>query len=545
MSAPVFPPEEVQAAWRRACEAWRETPALAPPRELPRGRTEVAFIDLATRQVSFNAHLLKEKGLEDALPALFAHELGHHLEYPHTLRLSADLLLMAQELFARFPASYLNLFYDLLINEAVGREPTLRAQLQGLYRALSTPEPSSLFEFYLATYDALWGTPGMLAPTAPRALADKAELFAQTFFALSSIHEQFAYFCAVFAPFILESLASSEKDAREDPLAGDVALPSPEDYPADLTPSPAARRALQRALEDGWLPEDFPNRQPATGRLEDPLSRLAGLPGTSSGKAAEVRAERFYAAKIEQVLSGLKLPPQPGVRDPYLPGPLEDWSAGDDPADIDWNSSLSRRGTLAAAQPLRRTWDVDEEPGEAPGIPRLELYLDTSGSMSNPLHGLNAMTLAAQVLATLAIRRGSQVRACVYSYEKPLRSAWLRSEEAARRFLFHYIGGGTQFPFEVLRDWSREDPGVVRVVVSDMDFTHNLARAPAQAFEQSARRSRHLVLLLLGVSRADIERSWRHGPLPPNVRVVTVDGVDAFASLAARLGDALFPQEGR
>ena len=545
MNAPLFDRKAVQAAWDRACAAWRETPALALPSELPPKRTEVAFIDLNTRQVFFNAHLLKRKELEATLPALFAHELGHHLEHPHTLRLSADLLLMAKELFTIFPPAFLNLFYDLLINEAVGRDRELRSQLQALYRGLSTPDPSGLFEFYLSIYDALWATPGYLSPTAPQPVADKAELFAQTFFTLSSTHEQFAYFCSVFAQFVLDSEADAEQAAHDDPLLGDVALPAPGDYPADLSPSPAAMRAIRRALKDRWLPKDLPNRQPDSARLKDPLARMSGLPGTESGKAVEVRADRFYAAKIEQVLAKLQLPPVPGVRDPFLPGPLEEWALGDDPADIDWVSSLTRRGALAAAQPLRRTWEVDEEPGDAPGIPRLELYLDTSGSMANPLHGLNPMTLAAQVLATLAIRRGSQVRACVYSHENPVCSGWLRSEHAARRFLFTYIGGGTLFPFDHLQAWSRTDPGVVRVVISDSDFLYNLAGAKREPFEQGALRSRQLVLLLLGVNRKDVQKHWKYGPLPRGVHVVTVNGAESFGTLAARLGDTLFPPEAR
>jgi len=542
MSAPVFPRPVVEAAWRRACTAWRETPSLSPPQELPRDHAAVAYIDLERRQVFFNAHLLKDKQLQSTLPALLAHELGHHLEYPHTLRLSADLLLMANELFTRFPPVFLNLFYDLLINESVGRDPALRGQLQALYAGVTASAPSPLFQLYLSIYDALWASPGALSPDAPQEVVDKAELFAQTFFALSSIHEQFAYFCAAFAQHVFEEAGRGSDPQRAHPLLGDVALPSPDDYPADGAPSPGALRALRRALDDGWLPEDYPGRQPVTGRLQDPLSRLAGMPGTETREASERRAERFYAAKIEQVLSQLSLPPGDRVRDPFLPGPFEDWDVGDDPADIDWTSSLSRRGELAAAAPLRRTWEADDEPGEAPGIPRLELYLDTSGSMADPLRGLNLMTLAAQVLATLAIRRGSQVRACVYSYGSPLRSGWLRSEHAARRFLFHYIGGGTQFPFEVLHDWARSDPGVVRVVISDADFLSNLRQGPRKQFEESVLRSRQLVLLLLGVSPRDVEKAWK-GRLPRGARVVQVDGVDAFASLAARLGDALFPPE--
>jgi hypothetical protein len=148
------------------------------------------------------------------------------------------------------------------------------------------------------------------------------------------------------------------------------------------------------------------------------------------------------------------------------------------------------------------------------------------------------------VLATLAIRRGSQVRACVYSYKNPVCSGWLRSEHAARSFLFTYIGGGTEFPFEQLHAWSRADPSVVRVVISDRDFLANLRNAKREPFEQAALRSRQVALLLLLATRQEVERAWK-GPLPRGVHVVTVDNVNAFGTLAARLGDTLFPPEVR
>jgi hypothetical protein len=534
----------VRAAWTRACAAWKDAPSLSFPEELPEEDTSLAFIDLERRQIFFQPRFLKKHGVEHALPGLLAHEIGHHLEYPHTLRLSADLLLAGQSLFTVFPPVFLNLFFDLLINESVGRDEELRGQLQALYRAGQGEVSSPLFSFYFAVYDALWRTPRVLSPHADAELRDKAELFAQTFFSLSSLYEQFAYFCAVFAPWIAQPPDDTQARAQH-PLLGDLGAPSAEHFPADLTPSPSARRAIERALEEGIIPSEYPGKQAPTAILKDALSRAsqAGIPGVQSGEARLVLAERFYAAHVERTLDALVIPPVPGVRDPVLPGPLEE-ADGADASEIDWLGSLNQRGLLAAAAPLRRTWDLDEEPGEAPGIPRLEIYLDTSGSMPNPAAGLNAMTLAAQVLATLAVRRGSRVRACVYSYVDPLCSEWMQSERVARRFLFHYIGGGTQFPFEVARAWAQRDPGVVRVVISDADFTHNLRAADQAAFQATIRRSRHVVLLLLGVTEAQVRAQWTL-PVPDKLKVVTVESLDDFAPLAAQLADSLFPREER
>lgn len=544
MSRRLVPEEVVRAAWLRACAAWKDAPSLSFPEELPEQDASVAHINLETRQIFFQPRFLKRHGVEHALAGLLAHEIGHHLEHPHTLRLSADLLLAGQSLFTTFPPIFLNLFFDLLINELLGRDAELRGHLQALYRAGQDGAPTPLFSFYFAVYDALWGTPQLLSPGSAPELREKAELFAQTFFPLSSVYDQFAYFCAVFSPWIAEP--PYEAHARsEHPLLGDLGAPSAEHFPADLTPSPSARRAIERALEEGVIPAEYPGKQAPTAALRDALSRTnqAGLPGLQSGEARLALADRFYAAHVERVLEAIVVPPLPGVRDPVLPGPLEE-ADGADPTEIDWLASLNQRGLLAAAAPLRRSWDVDEEPGEAPGIPRLEIYLDTSGSMPNPEQGLNAMTLAAQVLATLAVRRGSRVRACVYSMDNPLCSEWMQSERAARRFLFHYIGGGTQFPFEVARGWAERDPSVVRVVISDSDFVYNLKGADQAAFRGTVQRSRHFVLLLLGVPEAHVRSQWKV-PVPAKLKVVTVESLDAFAPLAAQLADSLFPREAR
>ncbi|NJN05146.1 MAG: hypothetical protein HC814_00320 [Rhodobacteraceae bacterium] len=44
-------------------------------------------------------------------------------------------------------------------------------------------------------------------------------------------------------------------------------------------------------------------------------------------------------------------------------------------------------------------------------------------------------------------------------------------EETARRKLLHYVGGGTDFPFEAFAKFAHEKPAAIRVIISDSDFS--------------------------------------------------------------------------
>lgn len=560
-----IPLADVELAWKRACKVWTDAPTLSTPEELPGSSDAVAYIDLVKRQVFFNPWFLHHHKVADSLPALLAHEMGHHLEYPHTLRVTAELELVALEFFERFPFVFLNLFYDLLINERVGRDRELRGQLLALYRATTASEPSPLFEYYFAIYEALWSADGTILKSIAPEVRERAQVFAQTFFGLSSIYEQFVFFCSTFSPHIFAAIAEDAAYEKQHPLLGDIDMPAAEDYPSDMSPGAEARRAIEQARGDHWFPESEHDTKPLGERSAfDRVARVASRPGTSGEALKHALVDRIYNSQIERILSQLSLPLLPSVSDAPIPVGLEDWEQGDEFSEIDWAASVNARATLGAVMPLRRGRIVDEDPGELPGIPKLEIYLDTSGSMPSPHSGLNAMTLAAQVLATLAIRRGSQVRGVVYSAGPFRQSEWMRSEAVARNFFYHYIGGGTDFPFGACLELARGARDVVRVVISDSDFTYNLTNhlkplkslksEPAKSkknapprpsvgsdFEESIRLSRRVVLLLLRVSPKAIEQLV--GRAVPGLSIVEVGSDKEFGRLAGQLADTLFPVE--
>jgi hypothetical protein len=174
--------------------------------------------------------------------------------------------------------------------------------------------------------------------------------------------------------------------------------------------------------------------------------------------------------------------------------------------------------------------------------PRMEIYLDVSGSMPNPCLALNAMTLAAQILSLGTVRAGGRVRALLYSSEPLLFWEWSRSETEMSRFLMHYLGAGTVFPFAILSRSVAEcsDDQPIRVVISDRDFDANFDADVSHRgiFQDAVAKSPHFVLLQ-HVPEAGRVRSYRG----LGATVIEVHQMDDFPRLATDLTFALFPEE--
>jgi hypothetical protein len=149
------------------------------------------------------------------------------------------------------------------------------------------------------------------------------------------------------------------------------------------------------------------------------------------------------------------------------------------------------------------------------------------------------MTLAAQILAMSTIRHEGRVRALLYSGNVEKAWEWMRSEREVSRFLMNYIGGGTEFPFDILAASAREcrtDPPI-RVVITDPDFDWNLrqSKGGAKNITNAAEGSRTFVLLLHRPAKSSVDRYRLLG-----AQVVPVDRLDDFPRLAADLARSLF-----
>ena len=233
-------------------------------------------------------------------------------------------------------------------------------------------------------------------------------------------------------------------------------------------------------------------------------------------------------------------PPQLVLGDAIVPTTLEDWEWGDTIKEIDWLQTLLRHGPeLGVVQPVKRSRIPEVEGYEAPmWRPFIEVYLDVSGSMPDPRHSLNAMTLAALILVTAAIRKGGSARALLYSTDHVAYWNWCRSEIELSRFLMHYIGAGTRFPFQSLAD-SVSDSGElrpIRVVITDSDFVENFNKE-----KRAAEIVRHAVdhsdLLILLLHRVTGVNSKIYRDLGANV--IEISELGDFPKMASKLALAL------
>ena len=542
----------ISSAWKDALAAWDVSVTLSPPQSFAgerasrwKGDEPLAYLDLETREVVVNFGLLEKLGAASSLTAVLAHEIGHHVRFPHSLALAASLQLLEKRLVPGLRQSLTNLFFDLLVNEYVGRtrKDDLCRVYQGFLKGGEQPVP--LFCFYLAVYEELWGKPaGFLVPKAALASMDEAypgwraeaRLFVQTFYTLPGIHLQFVYFCSRFVRYIPDP----EKLVYVIPLGHD--LPAPDEDALDAAVrgfgAEEADEALREARERGLLDQSGLEERAAADPLESIDKMTRHLPGHSAAAFKQALVSRHYKRLVDEHI--IKPPPASAAPEPSLPSVTEEWEWGDNPRAIDWTATLLSRGALGAAQPLQRTLEPEEPSPGAVVFPAVEIYLDTSGSMPNPATALNAMTLAAQILAASALRKQGVVRGVVYSSGRPLVSDWMYDEERARLFLLQYAGGGTDYPFNVLKASARDRPDVVRVIISDSDFLANVQGPGAMDALRFAVDKSRLVVAFLAI---DVE--WARKTLAPvlgapRFRLVPVGSLNDFARAAAGLADALF-----
>lgn len=535
-------------AFPRALARYSPYLLLGEPVVDPEGET-FARIDLASRTIRLGARRITEASLEDALEALIAHEIGHHVAFPGNPVEHARLLLLERTFLPRLPRSLTGPLYDLLIDERLGQGwPSIEDDLCRILVARGARAPGDvLFTFQRAVLEELWQRRegellGTNATAFERAFPDHrldAKLVAQNLFAFApDVTLQYLYFASIAWRYAMASPA--QKHAGE----GDCAEgePSAEDLAAALVPKKNEKAAIERAIREGFFPKEL-----AEKLADQSLERRAGaMPGDGAGKSELLTTAMaaHYRREAEKYL--FRPPPARVFADALVPTTHLEWEPGDPVADIDWVATLLRRGeTLGVAMPLLRERIADEEGQSTPSfLGRTEIYLDVSGSMPDPKRALNAMTLAAQILATGTIRAGGAARALVYSVGHEKAWDFCRSERVLSKFLMRYIGGGTQFPFDVLaasvEETRHEQP--IRVIITDSDFDANYDahRQNAGIFARAAERSPAFVLLLHAPNREKVRRYEQVG-----ARVVAVRALLDFPRVAAELAFSLFDDPGQ
>jgi len=531
--------------WPAARLKWSQFLLLSDPAN-GSNSPSVAQIHLGSRQVLLNFSLIAEKDLGDCVEALLAHEVGHHVKYPGTLAVEARLRLLEKSLIPIEGYSLTNLFTDLMINEYLGR--TMQSQLTKLYQTLGPRkdwERDPAFVFYLAIYEELWAlTPGTLmqeceasfAVSYPGFRGDARLLAGKLFHMEPNIYTQFLYFVSVLTGYIKPP--KLEKPESQNPSQCHADAPSPDDWADALRPNSREKAAIQRGLAEGWLSKEDAEKLSGKNVLE---RRIASLPGVQTGNAEQVPEimAAFYRREAERYL--FNPPSQQVLGEAVVPTNLLEWEYSDPVKEIDWLQTLIQGGSeLGSIQPLKRSHIGEVEGYDMPlWRPFMEIYLDVSGSMPDPRFGLNAMTLASLILVSAAIRQGGWARALLYSTDLVSYWNWCRSEIELSRFLMHYFGAGTQFPFARLAA-SLQECGAkrpIRVLITDSDFNMNFSKEKnaRQILGEAVRCSAPLILLLHNVATEAANEYRKLGAM-----VIQIADLGDFPKMAGQLAAALF-----
>jgi hypothetical protein len=597
--------------WAAAQRFWDASVALRAPL-LIEGGEDVAMIDLATRETRVHKAKLAARGVLDRLLCILAHEVGHHIRHPHTLLLSRRLLLFLRAEMeplllgaaarregggdalrragevgrlaraGRFDF-LVNLHLDVLINRDMAaedeRQPGFLEDFVALYRALVTDDPKAsrgaVISFYLALYEALWFLPegtlvspemaASLEAASPSWRTEAAEAVAFLEAHRGLPLRRLAGFMRAFAPYLLAGSSGDSESAARASLEGNAApggALSPDEAGRLLEEDgevAEARRVIRgegdageaegrgRARASGGGPERGDGRGAAGGGFPGSAT-LESLEGLAPPSEAILAWYRNTSRRV-----AYELPASQRADDDVVVGPTELWESGDDIAEIDWRATLSQGGVaIPGVTTRRRTW-LEDDPGRGETIePWVELYIDSSGSMPDPKKSLNPQVLAAFALVRSAVEAGGRARVVQYSGPGNVKemAAFSASAEPAYRALLEYIGGGTEFPLDVLEASVRRHrrrARVFRIVFSDADFLVNIfGTTPKAAEGQRARLAtlaraaeggdRLVAMLACAVQTDALERLRESG-----VEVIEVPDRRKLFEAAEALGRRLFP----
>lgn len=497
-------------AWPRARAAFSPYTQLAAPvlcRTADDERREglegsFAMIRMRDQRIVIGLGQIVELALAPHAHAILAHEVGHYVHAPGTLREHVRLhdrirRTLPSEL-ACHAGLVANLYTDLLLNDRLQRARL--ADIAAVYVALRRPEASELWEVYMRAYERLWALPSdTLTPPVTEAIEADADLMARIVRCFRDRWLDGApSFALLIAPYLerlptdhlglapwMDTAATSVGEEIPDGLIDDDFDPADLKHPAvdpELGDDAEAEAAAEPALPKHYAPgratggDGRPDRRKVVRGPAEWLDLM---------RAVGVRREpRALLGRYYRELAMPHVLPFPSQRiaragDP-LPEGLDPWEAGEALETIDWFETLARSPVvMPGVTTVQRSFGVTEggEPERRP--PDLYVGIDCSGSMGNPARQLAYPVIAGVVLTLSALRAGARVMACLSGEwhgqgQFTETTGFVRDEAAVLGVLTDYLGTGCSFGLPRLVKTFVDAPPPPRpvhvLVVSDSDL---------------------------------------------------------------------------
>ena len=476
---------KVEEAWKDALTTWSSptVPRVIAPRtaeeleslgEIGRAlQGELAFMHYPDYQTYLNLETITDKLQDDparGVRAVLKHELGHRFCPYDTitsiiLKHAVKKEIEGQQLPYNPDAAanlILNLFSDMTINTRLTR--TGDEDLVWAFQQLSlNKKDSKLWKVYGRSMELSWNQKILpeeveLDDDQAKAAEAIAQLFQGDFFDKAKWKENIKTYARIISKFLEDE--SKDKESSLDNSAGNIPKTMDEK---------ASRELAKRLAEIGS------DGLPTNPRGLKEFKEIMAGTGQGDPKKASIT---FYDKLSDSydVMFATRPFGRPRVN-PFQP---IRWtpSMSIDALDIDYSASTGGRIIPGVNTYGWNTRKRETRGGMEEVVPNLDLYLDSSGSMPNPIDQISLPVLAGFVTAKKAHRRGASIRSTNFSGDKQfVTQEWTRELNKIFENLVTHYNGGTVFPTVALLAQGYDPKQVLVITDTFLGNEENTAQA--------------------------------------------------------------------
>ncbi|MDO8564195.1 MAG: hypothetical protein Q7R87_04250 [Nanoarchaeota archaeon] len=463
---------KLHEAWKHGLQSWN-TPSI-PQVIAPKNKQELtdlgeigtalhgqlAFMKYPEFQTYMNLENIVQKFPTDparGAQAIAAHEVGHRfcpydvvttLILNHAVKkaLQGQTLPYSVESAAH---TILNLFTDTCINTRLTQNGN--EHISWAYTELSkdTKQDSKLWRVYGKSMELLWKkdilpTKTKLSREELHAATELAALFERDYFNRDTWKQNSVQYAQIISPFLENEKKDGEKGMDATP-GGNMPRKLEEKTAQELA------KKLAHIGSDG-LPQNPQG-------MKEFQEIMAGF-GKGDAKHASIQ---FYdmLSQSYDVMFATKPFGRPRTN-PFQPVRWNP-SMGAETLDVDYSVQVSGRIVPGVNTYKWNTRKRDAFGGMEEVVPNLDIYLDTSMSMPNPLEQISLPVLAGFVAAKKAHRKGAYIRATNFSGDRQVttQDSTRDLRKVFENLVIHY-NGGTVFPTDTLL--AEQDPKQVMII---------------------------------------------------------------------------------
>ena len=444
----------IDEAWKRALVIWNspDVPYVIAPRTREEAQRlgevgihlqgELAFMKFPEFQIYANLEKVIETFKEDpqrGLNAVLCHEQGHRfcpfdivttILLNHAAKKGLEGIAVPYEADAAAKL-IMNLFTDMSINTTLARKGD--KGIVWAYQQLSNDKQDSrLWRVYGKSMELAWNTQVLpddakLSTEELEAAQNIATIFQRDVLDRSTWLERIERYAVTIGKFLKDE--QKDKSACLDNVSGNI--------PKQID-GKTAEELAKRLAEIGS--DGLPTNPSGLKEFKDIMAGIEkGDPVSASITFYEMLSRAYDVMFATQPFGRPRT-------SPFIP---QKWqpSMGAEKLDVDYSVQLGGRLIPGVTTYMWSTRKREISGGLEEVIPNLDIYIDSSGSMPNPVEQLSLPVLAGFVAAKKAHRKGAKLRATNFSGANQFQTQeWTRELDLVYRNLVTYFGGGTEFP---------------------------------------------------------------------------------------------------